>query len=375
MPIFTGINPKGFDLSMDFTLSSDKTVDLYDLSGDGSKFFMTVIGRYNRHSDGQINDDCSCNFFPHTYSSYKIEALKREMDSLANSSFSYMSTATVPDVSFVMENKGNGAGESVTNSSKFRISQGDRNVSFLPSAAGSDVSYELSSFIFYNLMDRGGKFYQKMEKATVVYGTPDKTVSRYIFTNGTSAPSSWTGHLMGGHVYFVSNKLLWDLTETGKGLICGQGDTGSGQYLIWRENTIAKSFSNLYYYQTQSGTSYYMSMIYSLWGINSISADASPSEAGGWTLIGYFRIGEYNQGPGSYTAAQYSSSWSEINNGSNTTPLSTAPFGIWAILSAKAPYGPQGHGMFIGRISVNEETTGSLSDSVTTVLNGTLTYS
>ena len=169
MPIFTGINPQGFDLSMDFILTSPKTVDLYDLSGDGSKFFVTVIGKYNDAVNLAPNTDCSCNFFPHTYSPYKIEALKREMDSLTGSSFSYITSSgtSPPDVSFVMSSKTG----SVDNSSKFRISQGDRNVSFLPSAAGSDMSYQLSSFIFYNLMDRGGRFYQKMEFETVVRQT------------------------------------------------------------------------------------------------------------------------------------------------------------------------------------------------------------
>lgn len=167
MPIFNGINPQGFDLSMDFTLTSPKTVDLYDLSGDGSKFFVTVIGKYNDAVNLAPNTDCSCNFFPHTYSAYKIEALKREMDSLADSLFSYMDIATVPDVSFVMSSEPG----SVDNSEKFRISQGDQNVSFLPSGVnihGTGISYEMSSFIFYNLMDTGGRFYQKMDIPTEV---------------------------------------------------------------------------------------------------------------------------------------------------------------------------------------------------------------
>ena len=119
-----------------------------------------------------------------------------------------------------------------------------------------------------------------------------------------------------------------------------------------------------------------MAVIYKLWGINSITKDEMPSEARGWTLIGYFRIGVVNENlsPGNYVAAQFNSSFQLINDGKNTTPLSTDPFGIWGITPVHF-YDRNGHGTFISRISVNETTSKSLNDRETTVLSGKLTYS
>ena len=198
--------------------------------------------------------------------------------------------------------------------------------------------------------------------------------------NGTSHPSSWGSHLMGGHIRYHTGTLMWDMGPAAdhKGIIVGR-NAGSSQaypnWLIWREKTIAKSFSNLYYWQHHS-SSWYMAVVYKLWGINSITTDAMPSEAGGWTLIGYFRIGAVNENltAGAYVAPQFDAAFNMINDGTNTTPLSTLPFGIWGI-TPEHFYHSYGHGVFCSRLSVNEPANVSLNDPVTTVLSGTLTYS
>ena len=224
-------------------------------------------------------------------------------------------------------------------------------------------------------------------QSMVVYGTPNASVSRYIFMDGTSHPSSWGAHVMGGHIRYHSGTLMWDMGDaaTEKGIIIGR-QHGASQlkpmWLIWREKTQAKSFSNLYYWQHHS-SSWYMQVVYALWGINSITTDEMPSAAGGWTLIGYFRMGSTqdndvpNLSAGAYVAPQFDASFNKINDGTTTTPLSTDPFGIWGITPENIgiPGHNYGHGVFISRPSVNESAATSLNDPVTTVLSGTLTYS
>ena len=140
----------GTDLS--FIITSEKALDLYDLSGDGSKFFFTYNGNY-----GAGETDFSCNMWPSTYSQYKIEAIKRETDSLTGSSFSYVTT--IPDVSFVMSVASGGG--SLHACTKFNVNQGDKSVSCLP--AGQAGTHVLNNMMFYNLYDNAGGWYQKME--------------------------------------------------------------------------------------------------------------------------------------------------------------------------------------------------------------------
>ena len=149
----------GTDLS--FVVNVPTAVDLYDLSGEGSKFFITVNGRYSA-----TGTDFSCNMWPHTYSTYKIETIKRETAALRDSSFVYVST--VKDVSFDMSY----VAGSLHSSTKFNVNQGDKSVSCLPdTAVGTGISHELSDMIFYNLYDKVGGWYSKVkvEKSTFKY--------------------------------------------------------------------------------------------------------------------------------------------------------------------------------------------------------------
>ena len=140
----------GTDLS--FIVSVPSAVDLYDLSGEGSRFFITVNGKYS--SGGT---DFSCNMWPHTYSTYKIETIKRETAALKDSSFIYVST--VKDVSFDMSF----VTGTLNACTKFYVNQRDRNVSCLPAGAGAGISHELGDMIFYNLYDNVGGWYQKLK--------------------------------------------------------------------------------------------------------------------------------------------------------------------------------------------------------------------
>lgn len=148
---------QGTDLSFVVNLSDNKFVNLYDLSAsDSSKFFITVNGKY-----GGTGIDFSCNFWPHTYSSHKIETLKRETHALVDSSFVY--SASVKDISFDMSfNTGQ-----VERTASFTVKQGDKNVSCLPVTT---ASHELLDLYFYNLFDVSGQVYQKM------YGGLDSSV-------------------------------------------------------------------------------------------------------------------------------------------------------------------------------------------------------
>lgn len=142
---------QSIDLSFVLTLDDDKFVNLQDLSGESSKFFITVNGKY-----GPAGTDFSCNFWPHTYSSAKIETLKRETHALVDSSFVYASPTAVKDISFEMLfNKGE-----VKRTGKFTIKQGDKAVSCLPQTY--DGSHSLLDLYFYNLMDVTGAVYQRM---------------------------------------------------------------------------------------------------------------------------------------------------------------------------------------------------------------------
>ena len=139
---------QGTDLSFIVNLSNNKFVNLYDLShNDSSKFFITVNGKY-----GGTGIDFSCNFWPHTYSSHKIETLKRETHALVDSSFVY---ATVKDISFDMSfNSGQ-----VERTASFTVKQRDKNVSCLPV---NTASHELLDLYFYNLFDVSGQMYQRI---------------------------------------------------------------------------------------------------------------------------------------------------------------------------------------------------------------------
>lgn len=158
----------GTDLS--FVVNVPTAVDLYDLSGEGSKFFITVNGRY-----GVGGEDFSCNMWPHTYSTYKIETIKRETAALRDSSFVYVST--VKDVSFDMSY----VTGTLNACTKFNVNQGDKSVSCLPdTAVGTGISHELSDMIFYNLYDKVGGWYSKV-KVKVKLLNP---VIRYLVIGG-----------------------------------------------------------------------------------------------------------------------------------------------------------------------------------------------
>lgn len=136
---------------MSFAVNVAKAVDLYDLSGGGSKFFITAIGKYAGTTE------FSCNMWPSTYSSYKIETIKRETAELGDNSFSYMSTSEVKDVSFDMSY----VTGTVNACTKFYVNQGDRSVSCLPGTGSG--SHTLEDMIFYNLYDMSGGWYSKVK--------------------------------------------------------------------------------------------------------------------------------------------------------------------------------------------------------------------
>ena len=168
----------GTDLS--FVVNVPTAVDLYDLSGEGSKFFITVNGKY-----GVGGDDFSCNMWPHTYSTYKIETIKRETAALRDSSFVYVST--VKDVSFDMSY----VTGTLNACTKFNVNQGDKSVSCLPdTAVGTGISHELSDMIFYNLYDKAGGWYSKVKvsKRELKRGLyfPSKNATDYRVATGGS---------------------------------------------------------------------------------------------------------------------------------------------------------------------------------------------
>lgn len=141
----------GTDLS--FVVNVGQAVDLYDLSGEGSKFFITVNGKYQ----GATLQEFSCNMWPSTYNKYKIETIKRETEELGDNSFSYMSTDVVKDVSFDMSF----VTGTVNACTKFYVNQGDRSVSCLPGTGSG--SHSLDEMIFYNLYDMSGGWYSKVK--------------------------------------------------------------------------------------------------------------------------------------------------------------------------------------------------------------------
>lgn len=146
----------GTDLS--FVVNVGQAVDLYDLSGEGSKFFITVNGKY------QGATEFSCNMWPSTYNKYKIETIKRETEELGDNSFSYMKTDMVKDVSFDMSY----VTGTVNACTKFYVNQGDRNVSCLPGVASG--SHTLEDMIFYNLYDMSGGWYSKVKVNKEILG-------------------------------------------------------------------------------------------------------------------------------------------------------------------------------------------------------------
>lgn len=175
----------GIDLSFDLSFSNSKSVDLYDLSGEGSKFFITVNGKYGRYVK-----DFSCNYWPSTYSIQKIETIKRETAAMVDSSFAY-STSAVKDVSFDMVLKTG----TIKAATVFTVKQGDRNVNCLPSTDPLDLSYDVTSLLFYN-MHSSGEWYQKMvsvlskvengfESLDVIIKNDVNYVVGYTLKNGT----------------------------------------------------------------------------------------------------------------------------------------------------------------------------------------------
>lgn len=146
------------DLSFVVQVGGNKFVNLQDLSGDGSTFFITVNGKY-----GAAGTDFSCNFWPHTYSSTKIETIKRETHAMTDSSFVYASPTAVKDVSFDMSfNTG-----VIERTANFTIKQGDKAVSCLPQT--HDGSHVLLELYFYNLIDVNGQIYRKMKVVNAPY--------------------------------------------------------------------------------------------------------------------------------------------------------------------------------------------------------------
>lgn len=157
---------------MSFAVNVAKAVDLYDLSGGGSKFFITAIGKYGGTTE------FSCNMWPSTYSSYKIETIKRETAELGESSFNYMSTSEVKDVSFDMSY----VTGTVNSCTKFYVNQGDRSVSCLPGTFGG--SHELEGMIFYNLYDNVGGWYSKVKVKKEILGLRLPTIFAIKTFNG-----------------------------------------------------------------------------------------------------------------------------------------------------------------------------------------------
>ena len=175
------------DLSFVVNLSNDKFVNLYDLSAsDSSKFFITVNGKY-----GATGTDFSCNFWPHTYSSHKIETLKRETHALVDSSFVY--STSVKDISFDMSfNSGQ-----VERTASFTVKQGDDGVSCLPVTT---ASHELLDLYFYNLFDVSGQMYQRVKAGSIpIYdkiqtNTNTGTVKLWSFETASNGASYTPPH-------------------------------------------------------------------------------------------------------------------------------------------------------------------------------------
>ena len=165
----------GTDLS--FAVNVGKAVDLYDLSGGGSKFFITVKGKYGGATE------FSCNMWPSTYNKYKIETIKRETEELGDNSFSYMSTSLVKDVSFDMSY----VTGTVNACTKFYVNQGDRSVSCLPGTGSG--SHSLDEMIFYNLYDMSGGWYSKV-KGELAIVVPQHILELKSGTNGSSVIES-----------------------------------------------------------------------------------------------------------------------------------------------------------------------------------------
>ena len=170
--------------------------------------------------------------------------------------------------------------------------------------------------------------------------------------------------------------LIWDIGPAAqhRGVIIGRNQSWAEAYptwLIWREKH-AKSFKNLQYWQNAaSGT--YMAAIYMLWGTNRISTDDKPSEENGWTPIGLFRVGKVgpkgqDQQVGHHVAPQMKENLEEMNDGTETTPLTQKAFGIWGITPVYL-WKENAHGVFISRLSINEPADKSLNDFETAVLN------
>ena len=57
----------------------------------------------------------------------------------------------------------------------------------------------------------------------------------------------------------------------------------------------------------------------------------------------------------------------EMNDGTETTPLTQKAFGIWGITPVYL-FQERGHGVFMSRLSINEPADKSLNDFETTVL-------
>lgn len=187
----------GTDLS--FAVNVPTAVDLYDLSGEGSKFFITVNGKY-----GATAEEFSCNMWPHTYSTYKIETIKRETAALRDSSFVYVST--VKDVSFDMSY----VTGTLNACTKFNVNQGDKSVSCLPdTAVGTGISHELSDMIFYNLYDVSGGWYSKVKVYDINKYWDRKLHYRFYVEDNVN-----TGNAINNGLYDLSNQSIHKNTYT-----------------------------------------------------------------------------------------------------------------------------------------------------------------
>ena len=224
-------------------------------------------------------------------------------------------------------------------------------------------------------------------KSNIVYSSavPNASISRYIFMNGKSTPTvaSWNNHLYQTNYAAGTDSRIWDLSgslESGVRVGVESDGAGSEDWLIWREKS-ARSFNSLHYYQTaSSGTN--EEVVYELWGKDSGtiggSADAKPTVASGWTLVGYFKIGAQNAAAGAYVAEQYNHSGTNMNDGTsgNSRPLSSSEFGIWGIVPQRyLGSGGTKQGPLIARIAVNDSAASSLDDDETTVLGASETLS
>tara|TARA_Y100001958_G_C21215741_1_gene541143 strand:+ start:1 stop:1440 length:1440 start_codon:yes stop_codon:yes gene_type:complete len=147
-------HPAHNDISYVFEKKGTETFDLNSLSNaNSSKFFFTVYGI--RGENGKATGkDFSANYFPHTYTPQKIEYLKKETSLIADSSF--VISSTVKDISFSMTSQTGAA----TASTKFvvqSVANGQRHLH-----TQADACLNINSFVFYNLFDISGKFYQKL---------------------------------------------------------------------------------------------------------------------------------------------------------------------------------------------------------------------